>query len=49
MEKENAAKQTLDQLYERRKQVVRLHKKGHQDHDHRGNDRVELPLRSQRG
>ena len=28
MEKENAAKQTLDQLYERRKQVVRLHKKG---------------------
>ena len=28
MEKENAAKQTLDQLHERRKQVVRLHKKG---------------------
>ena len=28
MEKENAAKQTLDRLYERRKQVVRLHKKG---------------------
>ena len=28
MEKENARKQTLEQLYERRKQVVRLHKKG---------------------
>jgi transposase len=28
MEKENAAKQTLEQLHERRKQVVRLHKKG---------------------
>ena len=28
MEKENATKQTLDQLHERRKQVVRLHKKG---------------------
>ena len=28
MERENAAKQTLDQLHERRKQVVRLHKKG---------------------
>ena len=28
LEKENAAKQTLDQLHERRKQVVRLHKKG---------------------
>lgn len=27
MEKENARKQTLEQLYERRKQVVRLHKK----------------------
>jgi hypothetical protein len=26
MEKENARKQTLEQLYERRKQVVRLHK-----------------------
>ena len=28
MEKQNARKQTLDQLHERRKQVVRLHKKG---------------------
>ena len=28
MEKENARKQTLEQLYERRKQVVRLHKTG---------------------
>ena len=28
MEKENARKQTLEQLHERRKQVVRLHKKG---------------------
>ena len=28
VEKENAAKQTLDQLHERRKQVVMLHKKG---------------------
>ena len=28
MERENAAKQTLDQLHERRKQVVKLHKKG---------------------
>ena len=28
MEKENAAKQTLEQLHERRKQVVRLHKRG---------------------
>jgi hypothetical protein len=28
MEKENARKQTLGQLHERRKQVVRLHKKG---------------------
>jgi DNA-directed RNA polymerase specialized sigma subunit len=27
-EKENARKQTLEQLHERRKQVVRLHKKG---------------------
>lgn len=27
IEKENAKKQTLEQLYERRKQVVRLHKK----------------------
>jgi superfamily II RNA helicase len=27
MEKENAKKQTLEQLHERRKQVVRLHKK----------------------
>ena len=27
MEKENARKQTLEQLHERRKQVVRLHKK----------------------
>jgi hypothetical protein len=27
MEKENARKQTLGQLHERRKQVVRLHKK----------------------
>jgi hypothetical protein len=27
MKKENARKQTLDQLYERRKQVVRLRKK----------------------
>ena len=26
MEKESARKQTLEQLYERRKQVVRLHK-----------------------
>ena len=28
MEKENARKQTLEQLHERRKQVIRLHKKG---------------------
>ena len=28
MEKENARKQTLEQLHERRKQVVRLYKKG---------------------
>ena len=28
VEKETAAKQTLDQLHERRKQVVILHKKG---------------------
>ena len=28
MEKENARKQTLEQLHERRKQVLRLHKKG---------------------
>lgn len=28
MEKENARKQTLEQLHERRKQVVRLHKRG---------------------
>ena len=28
MEKENARKQTLEQLHERRKQVVRLHRKG---------------------
>ena len=28
VEKENAAKQTLDQLHERRRQVVMLHKKG---------------------
>ena len=28
MEKENAAKQTLDQLHERGKQVVTLHKRG---------------------
>ena len=28
MEKENARNQTLEQLHERRKQVVRLHKKG---------------------
>ena len=28
MDKENARKQTLEQLHERRKQVVRLHKKG---------------------
>lgn len=28
MEKENARRQTLEQLHERRKQVVRLHKKG---------------------
>jgi DNA-directed RNA polymerase specialized sigma subunit len=27
-EKENARKQTLEQLHERRKQVVRLYKKG---------------------
>lgn len=27
MEKENARKQTLEQLHERRKQVIRLHKK----------------------
>ena len=27
MEKENARKQTLEQLHEKRKQVVRLHKK----------------------
>ena len=27
MEKEDARKQTLEQLHERRKQVVRLHKK----------------------
>ena len=27
MEKENARRQTLEQLHERRKQVVRLHKK----------------------
>ena len=27
MEKENARKQTLEQLHERRKQVVRLHQK----------------------
>jgi transposase len=28
MEKENARRQTLEQLHERRKQVVRLHKNG---------------------
>ena len=28
MEEENARKQTLEQLHERRKQVVRLHQKG---------------------
>ncbi|OYT92140.1 MAG: hypothetical protein CFE43_09510, partial [Burkholderiales bacterium PBB3] len=28
MEKESARNQTLEQLHERRKQVVRLHKKG---------------------
>jgi hypothetical protein len=28
MEKEDARYQTLEQLHERRKQVVRLHKKG---------------------
>ena len=28
VEKENAAKQTLDQLHERRRQVVMLHKRG---------------------
>ena len=28
MENENARRQTLEQLHERRKQVVRLHKKG---------------------
>ena len=28
MEKENARKQTLEQLHERRKQVIRLHKTG---------------------
>ena len=28
MEKENARRQTLEQLHERRKQVVRLHRKG---------------------
>ena len=28
MEKENAAKQNLEQLHEQRKQVVRLHEKG---------------------
>ena len=28
MERENARKQTLEQLHERRKQVVRLHQKG---------------------
>ena len=28
MEKENAAKQILDQLHERRRQVVMLHKRG---------------------
>ena len=28
VEKENARKQTLEQLHERRKQVVRLHKRG---------------------
>ena len=28
MEKENARYQTLEQLHERRKQVIRLHKKG---------------------
>ena len=28
MDKEDARKQTLEQLYERRKQVVRLHKRG---------------------
>ena len=29
MDKEDARKQTLEQLHERRKQVVRLHNKGH--------------------
>jgi hypothetical protein len=29
MDKEDARKQTLAQLHERRKQVVRLHNKGH--------------------
>ena len=28
VEKENAAKQTLDQLHERRRQVVMMHKRG---------------------
>ncbi|MBC7601778.1 MAG: IS630 family transposase, partial [Ramlibacter sp.] len=28
MDKENARKQTLERLHERRKQVVKLHKKG---------------------
>ena len=29
MDREDARKQTLEQLHERRKQVVRLHNKGH--------------------
>jgi len=43
MEKENARKQTLEQLHERRKQVVRLHKKGIKIMQIRGDDRAELP------
>jgi transposase len=42
MEKENARKQTLEQLHERRKQVVRLHQKSHQDHADRRDDGLEL-------
>jgi hypothetical protein len=43
MEKESARSQTLEQLHERRKQVVRLYKTRHQDHANRHDDGAELP------
>ena len=48
MEKENARKQTLEQLHKRRKRSREVAQKGHQDHDHRRGDGFELPGRTRR-